>query len=81
MPGFIGENCEIATDPKSVVDCASQCLDKCLKECKDTEITCYSNCSNQCNSMCIDKLEIQKKPKANLNKSWVYFDDILFLFF
>lgn len=78
MPGFVGIYCEIASDPKSVFDCASQCLDKCLKECKDTEITCYSNCSDECNSMCIDKLQIESKPKTNLSKIKLFWRVFIF---
>lgn len=68
MAGFIGEYCELETNPKSVIECASQCLDKCLKECNNNEMTCYSNCSNDCNNMCIDKLQIEnRKNEKNIN--------------
>lgn len=53
MNGFSGDSCEITSNPKSVVGCATQCLDKCLKECKGTEIACYTNCSGDCNTMCL----------------------------
>ena len=49
IPGFDGNYCEIIKDPHSVLECASQCLELCLKKCTDHQILCYTNCTDQCN--------------------------------
>ena len=49
LPGFQGESCENQVQSHSVVECASQCLDLCLKKCNDHQIMCYTNCSEECN--------------------------------
>ena len=54
MPGFEGESCENQTKPHSVVECASQCLDICLKKCNKNELLCYTKCSDDCNNSCME---------------------------
>ena len=47
--GFEGEACETASKVHSISQCATICLDLCLKNCSDHQITCYTKCSDQCN--------------------------------
>jgi hypothetical protein len=54
IPGFEGEACEFQTKPHSVVECASQCVDVCLKKCTDHQILCYTKCSDDCNKSCLE---------------------------
>ncbi len=64
MPGFEGEFCENQSKPHSVVECASQCLDICLKKCNNSQIYCYTNCSDDCNKNCLDSTT----PASNKTK-------------
>lgn len=69
MPGFEGDNCQTQVKPHTVVECASQCLDICLKKCTDHQIMCYTKCSDECNQSCLDKSD----PKDNTSKNRSFF--------
>ena len=49
MPGFEGSSCEKIKAPSSIAECASQCLDGCMKKCDEQQIMCYTRCSSSCN--------------------------------
>jgi hypothetical protein len=65
MPGFEGDSCQTQTKPHSVVECASQCLDICLKKCTTKELLCYNNCTDECNKMCMENSNTNEKSKSN----------------
>lgn len=71
IPGYEGELCSVQTQPHSIVECASQCIDVCLKKCFDQQILCYTKCSDECNLNCLEKPEStttsNNKPKIKSN--------------
>ncbi len=60
--------CTVQTKHHSIIECASQCIDVCLKKCVDQQILCYTRCSDECNLSCMEISDtIIKKSEISSN--------------